>query len=184
LSALESALDAALAALQDTAGLVVDVRTNNGGMDFLSMAIASRFVATDTHVYSKQARAGSGTTALVDVYLAPRGDVQYLQPVVLLTSASTVSAAEVFTLMLRALPQVTLMGESTQGALSDMLQKHLPNGFEFGLANEYYYSVDGEWFEDVGIPVAVEVPVFTRAQRDSGVDSALAAAFARLRGEG
>lgn len=177
LTALESALEQAIEDLQDTDNLVIDVRSNNGGKDFLSMAIASRFVDSQRHVYSKQARLGSGTSPLVDVYLEPRGAIQYLKPIVLLTSNSTVSAAESFSIMMRSLPQVTLMGETTQGALSDVLEKKLPNGFEMGLSFERYYSVDGEWFEDVGVPVAIEVPYMTLEQRANEEDLGLENAY-------
>ncbi len=177
LDRLEAALDQVMDDIQFSAGLIIDVRGNNGGHDFLSMAIASRFVDSERHVYSKQARAGTGKTALVDVYIEPRGDHQYLKPVALLTSNSTVSAAEVFTLMMRSLPQVTLIGEATQGALSDVLERSLPNGFEFTLSNEFYYSSEGDWFEHTGIPVDIEVPYFTRQQRLDGNDPGIETAF-------
>tara|TARA_R110002110_G_scaffold413729_1_gene641537 strand:- start:15314 stop:16783 length:1470 start_codon:yes stop_codon:yes gene_type:complete len=173
LSALESALDAAISDLRDVDALIVDVRRNGGGQDFLSLAIASRFVANPTLVYRKQARLGNARTALQDVVIAPRGEVQYLGPVYLLTSHSTVSAAEAFTLAMRELPQVTLVGQPTQGAFSDVLEKHLTNGFEVTLSNEYYLSVDGQWFEGQGVPVDIAAPVFARAARQEGIDAGI-----------
>lgn len=176
LDKLESALDLLMEDIQFSEGLIIDVRGNNGGRDFLSMAIASRFIDVSRLVFSKQARDGNGKTELAEVFIEPRGSLQYLKPIIVLTSNSTVSAAEVFTLMMRSLPQVTLMGESTQGALSDSLEKKLPNGFEFSLANEFYYSSEGEWFEHSGIPVDIEVPYFTLQQRlelsDDGIETA------------
>jgi len=179
---LESALDRIIEDIQFSTGLIIDVRGNNGGHDFLSMAIASRFVDSRRLVFSKQARAGNDKTELAEVYIEPRGSLQYLKPIVVLTSNSTVSAAEVFTLMMLSLPQVTLMGESTQGALSDALEKTLPNGFEFKLSNEFYYSSEGEWFEHFGIPVDVEVPYFTLQQRLDLGDDGIEAAYALLTG--
>ena len=75
------------------------------------------------------------------------------------------------------------MGEATQGALSDMLERALPNGFSYTLSNEYYLSPEGDWFEGVGIPVDIEVPTFTRAQREAGEDLALEQAFAYVTGQ-
>ncbi len=180
LSQLESALEQVMADIQFSKGLIIDVRGNNGGRDFLSMAIASRFVDSKRLVFTKQARDGNDKTELAEVYIEPRGSLQYLKPVVVLTSNSTVSAAEVFTLMMRSLPQVTLIGESTQGALSDALEKSLPNGFKFTLSNEFYYSTEGEWFEHSGIPVDVEVSVFTLQQRLDQKDAGLEAAYLLL----
>jgi carboxyl-terminal processing protease len=182
LAALEEALDHCLEDIQDSAGLIIDVRTNNGGQDFLSMAIASRFVSTEQLAFSKQARQGNDKAELQYAYIQPRGDFQYLKPVVLLTSTSTVSAAEVFTLIMRSLPQVTVVGEATQGALSNTLERKLPNGFSFSLSNEFYYSTEGEWFEGSGIPVDVEVPFFTQEQREAESDAGLEMAYAILTG--
>jgi carboxyl-terminal processing protease len=76
--------------------------------------------------------------------------------VIALTSPLCVSAGEVLTLALRALPNVTLMGQRTAGMLSDNLVKPLPNGWEASLSNEIYSAHDGLAFEGVG--VAPDVP--------------------------
>ena len=183
LVALNAGLDAAMADIRTASGLIIDIRSNNGGNDFISMAIAQRFLDTTRHVYSKQARAGNSRTALVDVTLDPAESGSYTGPIALLTSASTVSAAEVFTLIMRTLPHVTLMGEATQGAFSDMLTRALPNDFTFSLSNEYYLSAEGDWFEGPGVPVDIEVPTFTRTQRLAGEDLVIEAAFEQLTGQ-
>ena len=170
LANMESALDLALTDLADVEGLIVDVRTNDGGFDFISLAIASRFTQTEFHAYSKQARNGASRTQLRDVYLAPRSDINYVGPVALLTSTSTVSAAETFTMTMSQLPQVTVIGEASHGALSNVMEWALPNGFQIGLSNEYYLSPEGEWYEGTGIPVDIEVPFYTPQQRDNNVD--------------
>jgi hypothetical protein len=175
LAVLEGALDQAMNDLRDTQVLIVDVRRNGGGKDFLSLAIASRFTGNEALVYRKQARLGSGRTALADVFLKPRGDFQYLAPVFVLTSNQTASAAEVFTLAMRALPQVTLVGESTQGGLSDQLDKQLSNGWPASVANEYYLTPQGESFEATGIPVDLEILQLSRAARLAGVDAGIEA---------
>lgn len=180
LDALDAALDQALSDLEGIGGLIIDVRRNGGGQDFLALAVAGRFAANATLAYRKQARLGDARTASVDVWVEPRGARQFLGPVALLTSASTVSAAEVFTLAMRALPQVTLIGEATQGALSDQLQARLSNGWAFSLANEYYLTPEGEWYEGLGIPADLTVLQFSREARLAGEDPALDVAVAWL----
>ncbi|MGV6815686.1 MAG: S41 family peptidase [Thiotrichales bacterium] len=182
LAVLNNGLDAAMEDIRDASGLIIDVRTNNGGNDFISLAIASRFLDTTRHVYSKQARLGNSRTPLEEVMLAPAASGTYTGPIVLLTSNSTFSAAETFAISMRSLPHVTLMGQSTQGAFSDMLDRSLPNGFTFTLSNEYYLSNQGEWFEGSGVPVDVEVPTFTQEERLNEEDLALEQAFAFLIG--
>ncbi|WP_083601891.1 MULTISPECIES: S41 family peptidase [Thalassotalea] len=180
LSILEASLEQALNDLQYTKGLIIDVRRNNGGHDFISLAIASRFTDQQVFAYQKQARHGSARTPIREVHISPRGNFQYLNPVVLLTSASTLSAAEVFTMTMANLPHVNIMGERTQGEFSDVLEKTLPSGLKFGLSNEYYLTTHGEWLEGKGVPVDIEHPAFVRSERSALEDLALEAAFELL----
>ena len=180
LSILEASLEQALNDLQYTKGLIIDVRRNNGGYDFISLAIASRFTDQQVFAYQKQARHGSARTPLREVHISPRGNFQYLNPVVLLTSASTLSAAEVFTMTMANLPHVNIMGERTQGEFSDVLEKTLPSGLKFGLSNEYYLTTHGEWLEGKGIPVDIGHPAFAQSERSALEDLALEAAFELL----
>jgi carboxyl-terminal processing protease len=85
---------------------------------------------------------------------------RYLGPVYLVTSDVTVSAGEVFTLYMRALPNVTHVGATTRGALSDMIEKPLPNGWSLALACEIYRDPAGENYEVRGIPPKVPFEVF------------------------
>ena len=174
------ALESALTALKDIDGLIIDVRMNGGGQDEISMLIAQKFMANSGHVYSKQARLGNGRTPLVNVYLEPSSDNQYLGPIVLLTSATTASAAEVFVLAMGSFENVTIMGESTQGAFSDVLTSRVTSDIVFGFSNEYYLSTTGQWFEHVGIPVDTQIPFLTSLQREQNRDYALEKALENL----
>ena len=180
LEVVEGALDTALSDLSDTEGLILDVRTNGGGNDFISLAIVSRFIDQPTHLYSKQAKLGNERTELVDVIINPSSSTKYHAPIALLTSASTVSAAETFTLSMSALEHVRVFGEATQGSLSDALDKTLPNGFKVSLSNEYYLSTEGHWYEGVGVPVDEEIDQFSLYERSEEIDLSIEAAIAWL----
>ncbi len=52
---------------------------------------------------------------------------------------------------------VTRIGSNTEGILSDILSKRLPNGWKFGLSNEIYENVDGKNYEMTGIPPNYEL---------------------------
>ncbi|WP_308364826.1 MULTISPECIES: S41 family peptidase [unclassified Microbulbifer] len=180
LMVLDEAITQALTTLQDTDGLIIDVRNNSGGFDAASQLIVKHFLDTERRLYCKQARLGSGRTELEAYHLSPAENARYLKDIVLLTSRNTTSAAEVFTLMMRNLPNVTTIGEPTQGSLSDSLEKTLPNGFSFALSNEFYLSPEGEWFEHVGLPVDEQIPYGTLDQRKNEEDLALEAAYFML----
>lgn len=165
--ALNKALDEFMEDMRNAKGIILDVRFNPGGYDENAMIIASRFVAHRRHVYSKQARDGNGRTPLKHVYIEPKGKQQYSGPVVVLTSATTFSAGEVFSLAMSSLPNVTIMGEATGGAFSDLLFKRLTNQIQFTLSNEIYLSSAGEWYEGEGVPVDIFVPFLTKQERDT-----------------
>ncbi len=172
-----SVLDERLGALADTRALVIDLRVNTGGFDSTSLVFASRFAESRTLALTKAARDGDS----YEIYVEPAG-TRYEGDVVVLTSESTVSAAEILTLMLRELPQVTVMGQPTNGELSDILSRTLPNGWTFGLSNEVYTAADGEVYEARGVPVdgTIEGELFAREDREAGVDRGLDAVRAFL----
>jgi len=61
---------------------------------------------------------------------------------------------------LKGLPNVTVFGARTLGALSSILMKSLPNGARIGIANEVWQDRHGRSFEAVGIPPDVEATPF------------------------
>lgn len=182
LAAIEQAMQTVLSDMSDTAGLIVDIRSNVGGNDYASMKLFSYFIQNEQLMFSKQARLGASKTALKEVRVLP-ANITYHQPIVLLTSNTTASAAEVFTVGMRALPNVTLIGESTQGEFSDALEKRLPSGIVFTLSNEFYYTPAGEWLEHQGVAVDIEVPYLDRAQRQAEEDLGIETAYALLTGQ-
>ena len=160
--------------------LVIDIRYNDGGFDTVALDIASRFMDQERVSYFKKARLGDGFTENMPFSVAPKGSFQFTGDIVLLTSPFTVSAGELFTLCLKDLPYVTLVGENTAGAFSTILEHALPNGALVGLSNEIYSDAQGEVFEIVGIGPDNEdnqVPFLSNQdfeeEKDSGLDLSL-----------
>ncbi|AKU99167.1 hypothetical protein AKJ09_05831 [Labilithrix luteola] len=169
------ALDTALASLSDTSRLVLDVRWNGGGSDVAAVEVARRF-ALDSRVFAtKRARDGAGWTATRELMVAPSAS-PYAGKVALLVSGSTASAGEVFTLALRGRPNVQVIGWPTDGAFSDVLERQLPNGWQFGLSNEEYRAADGRVYEAIGVPpdLLLQGDAYPRVDRIDGVDRVLA----------
>ncbi len=135
--------------------MIIDVRFNQGGFDKVSSDIASRFTNQEHIAFSKKARLGDSFTEDQIISLSPKGDFQFNQDIVLLTSPLTASAAEIFALYLKDLPYVTIVGENTNGGFSDILTHALPNGAIIGLSNEIYSDMNGVVYEGIGVgPVA------------------------------
>ena len=179
----ESDIDAVFSKLQKTEALIIDIRMNMGGSAGLACALASRLASHKFRGYSKQARVGDYEefSRPVPIYIAPAG-AQFLdRPVVILTSGNTISAADVQAMILKnpALPNVTLIGESTSGNFSNGLPKSLPNGWEFTLSNERCLA-DNMNYEQIGITPDIEV-IGSEAALDKGDDNILERALKMLR---
>jgi hypothetical protein len=159
MSSAQRILDEAMADLAQHAALIVDVRLNAGGFDRAGMLLCERLIDEPRTVYRKKARCQSGFTEPQPLILTPSPGPRFLKPVYVLTSSFTQSAGEVFALAASAIPTVTLLGEPTQGILSDNLFHRLPSGWEVSLSNEVYETLDGLCFESVGVPPALELPL-------------------------
>jgi hypothetical protein len=166
-TAAEAAMDEVLRDLGCTRGIIVDLRFNGGGSDAVGLAIAGRFADRARVAFSKQARVKDRLTPAYDVHVAPSTRRRFEGPVVALIGPLTASGAEVMTLGLMALPNVTLVGRRTMGLFSDTLYRRLPNGWGFTLSNEIYRTPAGDVFEGVGIAPRIESDA---AQRPASVD--------------
>lgn len=164
--------------LKDAKGIILDVRYNPGGSDDVSLAYASFFTDTALPVFTKTTRTETGYTAPYTATITPQ-EKPYTAQVVVLTSPYTGSAAEIFTMAMRDLPQVTVMGQATSGGLSDIMSIGLPNGWELGFSHQIYLTMDGTGFERIGIPPHVALDVDIAGAR-AGDDTVLTAAITHL----
>jgi hypothetical protein len=175
-AAAEAAMDRIVAEFADLDTVILDTRLNTGGEDGIALILASRFADQKRLVCTKQARDGSGFTPAREFYVEPGGPQQFTKNVIVLTSQFTVSAGETLILALDVLPNVTMIGEKTAGAYSDMLLRVLPNGWQFTMSNEVYTSADGDIYEKVGNPPDIEIPLDVasfQAGKDTMLDAAL-----------
>lgn len=68
-----------------------------------------------------------------------------------MTTRASASATEICVLASLSLKNITRIGGNTEGITSDMLDKTLPNGWEFSLSNEIYLDNKGKSYEHTGI---------------------------------
>ena len=146
----------ALDSLRDTSGLIIDIRDNPGG--YGHSEIVGRFLHKDTFVGYSYIKNGIQHNQLErkKIYIQPRG-WEYKQPVALLISDRTGSAADLFTLGMREAPQVTTVGTTTHGNLSGVeLYAVLPCGLVVRISNGYLSDT-----KDHSIEVNGNVPAIT-----------------------
>ena len=155
---LNVALDEIIAAFKDKQGVIVDIRDNPGGTDKCVYTIVSRFADKKRVGHYRRTRRGPGPDDYGEkktVYLTPHSTSTYTGPTVLLTNDASFSGADVFAMLMASLPQVTLVGEPSNGIFSNMLEKKLSNGWKYSLSYQRYYSAEMICYEGKGIPVDV-----------------------------
>lgn len=99
-------------------GLIVDVRSNGGGMLTSAEKLASLFVNERTlagYMCHKTGRGHDDFSSPKAIYLDPFEGLRWQKPVAVLTNRRTYSAANSFVMYLKGLPNVTIVGDQTGG---------------------------------------------------------------------
>jgi hypothetical protein len=187
LKCLDKSLDTIFSGSGKWIGLVIDVRLNHGGDDPLGIEIASRLTETRYLAYFKAARNNTDLdaplhfTARQSSWVLPNVRPGFYGRVALLVGPDTISAGETFAMaLLGRRPRVTLIGANTQGVFSDVLSRHLPNGWRVRLPNEVYLTGRGQSFDGTGVPPNVRIAFFSKADLQNGRDYVLEEAVKRL----
>lgn len=172
-------MDEALAALGPVAGLVIDVRGNLGGDEANAQGVAARLYDR-ARVYRisrfRDGAAHGDFAAPSSTSLSPGGTGHFTGRIALITNRLTASAAEDFTLMLRALPYATTVGDSTLGTASNPRDFRLANGWTLRVPQSIQSTPDGYVYQWTGLPPAIPVRWGGNdATRDAYLDAAIAA---------
>ncbi len=167
---IEKELHAALDAMSDCDGVVLDLRGNTGGDGLMTGRVAGHFFDQRTSLGTQVARWGNFEYAV-----QPRGTA-LLGPLVIITDETTGSASEVFTGGMQALGRARVMGEASTGAALPSQLTPLPNGDFLLHAIGDFLTADGESMEGDGVQPDQVVPL-RRADLLAGVDAPLEAAL-------
>ncbi|HVU32953.1 MAG TPA: S41 family peptidase [Opitutaceae bacterium] len=161
-----------LARHRSAPGVIIDLRRNPGGGTWsLGFAVGEFFdepVNCGTFITRNGARSVENS--------AEFGSAHYRGPVVVLVDASTASAAEIFTAVLKAYHRATIVGRKTAGAVLASWFYHLPDGGELQLSGEDYVAPNGHRIEGNGVVPDITVQrtlADVRAGRDPDLKTAL-----------
>lgn len=130
----EGNLDMILGALASCDGLVIDVRSNGGGLLTNVEPIVARFITEKIHAGAISHKTGPGHNDFskpYDYYFspAPSGRVKFSKPVVVLTNRASFSATNNFVSIMKSLPQVKVVGDVTGGGCGLPFTSEMPNGW-------------------------------------------------------
>lgn len=177
--------------LEKSAGLILDLRGNQGGNELFGQAIASRFVDAPTPYVTVEPYDVSypgGFAPPVKHVLQPQQPAdgtprkpRWAKPVAVLIGALDMSSAELFILMMRA-AGATLVGATTRGASANPQPTQIGEGLTVMLPSWRARSMDGSPLEGIGIKpdVPVEVGPDGFASTDPVIDAAVAALRKKL----
>ncbi|MFC1731101.1 S41 family peptidase [candidate division KSB1 bacterium] len=150
-----AAIDEIVESFKDADGMIIDVRRNGGGDDFVGKIIADRFADRQRLYMKTMISNGPGHDDFTPPrywYVEPNGPRQFTKAVVLLTNRFSISAAENFALAMRVLPHVTVVGDFTSGCFADVYSDNLPNGWRFGCSYKLFVDTNDFCWEGIGVP--------------------------------
>lgn len=176
----DEAFEAAAAAmnfLSNSNALILDLRENGGGSASMIRFICGYLFEEHEHLINWDIRAEKKTVQSYSADHVP-GKKSVEQPVYVLTSDHTFSAAEEFTFDLKNLERATVVGDTTGGG-GHTVSSHVFDfdGFRVGIRLPYgraYNPKNNEGWEGVGVVPDIAVPT------DQALDAARAAALRKL----
>lgn len=174
----------ALEYLKNTKGLIIDIRQKRGGGYDNVEAVVSRFI---TSPLEKPDFYCLGEKRDLPPF-QPQGPFTYTNPVVVLINGSTFSAGELCTEILKQLPNVTAVGDTTGGGSAGSQDNppnakgeyYLPSGKMIYIGTIDLRRYDGLPWEWLGVTPDIRV-VQTEADIKQGRDKQLEYAIGLLR---
>ena len=143
-------IDRLLNEFENLEGIIIDVRNNDGGSETNGYEIAGRLTNNNVKYRYGKLKDGCDRNRLsdfIELHYNPVGSERFLGKVVLLTNKKTFSAGEDFTLMMKALPNVTHIGDDTWGGFATgPSRKTLSNGWQFRFSKKINYDLNRKPF--------------------------------------
>ncbi len=144
---LKGSFASALDYLKNTEALIIDVRNDGGGSDINSDYIVSRLITSSV----KNLPVQFSTGGIIQYFINPYGPYQYIKPTVLLINGACFSACEDFAAIMKGVPTVTEIGDTTAGASGAPLIYKLPSGKKIRISTQDIMRLDKQPIEWNGV---------------------------------
>ena len=163
-SGIDDAMESITGELGDSlAGIVLDLRSNPGGLLQQSLTLSDAFLEEGVIVTVKGRRSGSQ-----QVFEAERGDLASGLPLVVLINPGSASASEIVAAAMQDHQRATIMGQRSFGKGSVQTITPLPQEGALRLTTQLYYSPTGRAIQARGIIPDIEIiPMPTKKNEDN-----------------
>lgn len=138
---------------QQINGLILDLRSNPGGLLHQAVSVADIFLEKGKIVYTKGRRPDQNT-----VFSAHANTEKQQYPLVVLVNEGSASAAEIVAGAIQAHKRGIIVGTQTFGKGSVQTIIPLPDGAGLRMTTATYYTPDDRSIQALGITPDVEVP--------------------------
>jgi hypothetical protein len=153
-SVCESTATAAMARLNNANAIIFDLRDNRGGSGEMVSLLAAYLFEYPQYMYGPRQAPNEQSWTRSPVSGSKLAD----KPVYILTSATTISAAEQFSYDLKMLKRATLVGETTGGSAHAGVFHRIDDHFGMGIPEAKVFNpyAKTDW-EGTGVPPDVKV---------------------------
>lgn len=163
-------------------GLIVDVRSNGGGLLTSAEQLASLFInepTTRAYMQHKRGPRHDDFSSVEAIRIEPFKGLRWQKPVCILTNRRTFSAANSFVMFLKGLPRVTVIGDRTGGGAGLPFTSELPNGWTLRFSASPMYDSEMRMTE-MGIDPDMKVDI-SSADYARSIDTIIETARQRIR---
>lgn len=164
-------------------GFVIDLRHNDGGDFTYCFSEIQQLTNEKRYVFRSKTKNGKGKNDYTDWhewFIEPSASGKYVnKPMVVLTDRYTISAGERSVMAFKTLPNVIIVGDTTNGGHGTMIGRELANGWFYSLVPQKVEMPDGQSYEGVGIAPDVYVKN-QMSEIEAGQDKTLQTAIDKL----
>lgn len=163
-------------------GVIIDLRHNQGGDFTYCFSEIGRLTNQTRYVFKSKTKNGKSRNDFTDWtewYINPKGEY-FNKPLVVLTDRYTISAGERAVMAFMTLPNVTVVGDTTNGAQGTMIGRELANGWFYSLVTQKVELFDGQSYEGKGLAPEVFIKNLS-SEVNLGIDKTLQYAIDELK---
>jgi len=170
-------LDYILNLYKDTKGMILDIRANSGGATQYIPIILERFTTEKILVGYLKTRNGVGHNDFSEpekFYIGNYDGIKYDKPLIVLIDRGSFSSTTMFAVAAKAIPNITLMGDTTGGGGGAPNGGQLPNGWTYRFSISQLLDLSMNNYAENGVPPDIKVNFdWTDLSKDKIIEKAV-----------